>query len=163
MVDSLLEIEVACNLLKAEEGDEAKGLNPVDFHYTQLKADIRVVEKGEDTFALMRKYVETTHAETHRSYSLEILEVRFTLSLIFLVTPFDSFSISFGARQVYVSEELDRNTAFFFSLTVCFGAYKKLFRKLQRCGSLRLLSAYCLIFWLIGQTGTHWHVWDWFK
>lgn len=75
MVDSLLEIEVACNLLKAEEGDEAKGLNPVDFHYTQLKADIRVVEKGEDTFALMRKYVETTHAETHRSYSLEILEL----------------------------------------------------------------------------------------
>ncbi|KAM7298231.1 poly [ADP-ribose] polymerase 1 [Ixodes scapularis] len=73
MVDSLLEIEVAYSMLKAEATET--GTHPVDFHYSQLKAGIEVVWRDSDEFALMSKYVETTHAETHRSYKLQILEL----------------------------------------------------------------------------------------
>ncbi|KAM7303813.1 poly [ADP-ribose] polymerase 1 [Ixodes scapularis] len=73
MVDSLLEIEVAYSMLKVEATEA--GTDPVDFHYSQLKAGIEVVSRDSDEFALMSKYVETTHAETHRSYKLQILEL----------------------------------------------------------------------------------------
>lgn len=73
MVDSLLEIEVAYSMLKVE--DTESGTDPVDFHYSQLKAGIEWVRGDAEEFALMRKYVETTHAETHRSYKLQVLEL----------------------------------------------------------------------------------------
>ncbi|KAK8763975.1 hypothetical protein V5799_033404 [Amblyomma americanum] len=75
MLSSLLEIEVAVNLLKSEGETEEDKLHPVDFHYSQLKADIQVLDRSHEDFALLSKYVETTHAETHRSYKLEILEL----------------------------------------------------------------------------------------
>ncbi|KAH7933704.1 hypothetical protein HPB49_015960 [Dermacentor silvarum] len=75
MLSSLLEIEVAVNLLKNEGDTEEDKLHPVDFHYSQLKADIQVLDRSHDEFSLLSKYVETTHAETHRSYKLEILEL----------------------------------------------------------------------------------------
>ncbi|XP_077528678.1 poly-(ADP-ribose) polymerase [Haemaphysalis longicornis] len=75
MLSSLLEIEVAVNLLKVEGETEADKQHPLDFHYTQLRADIQVLDRSHDDFALLSKYVETTHAETHRSYKLEILEL----------------------------------------------------------------------------------------
>jgi len=41
MLDSLLEIEIAYNLLKV--GDD-KGRDPLDLHYERLKTDIQVCE-----------------------------------------------------------------------------------------------------------------------
>lgn len=40
MLDSLLEIEIAYNLLKGGAGDEE--LDPLDVHYSSLKANIKV-------------------------------------------------------------------------------------------------------------------------
>lgn len=40
MLDSLLEIEIAYNLLKGGAGDEE--LDPLDIHYSSLKANIKV-------------------------------------------------------------------------------------------------------------------------
>ncbi|XP_071962763.1 poly [ADP-ribose] polymerase 1-like isoform X2 [Antedon mediterranea] len=75
MLANLLDIEVAYSLLKggSEGGDESK--DPIDIHYNSLKCKMEVVEKGSDEFEMIETYVENTHAKTHRSYSLKVLEV----------------------------------------------------------------------------------------
>lgn len=70
MVDSLLEIEVAYSLLQEEQ----KG-DPIDTNYSKLKTDVEVLPKDGEEFAMIREYVANTHAATHSSYSLEVLEV----------------------------------------------------------------------------------------
>ncbi|XP_055693222.1 poly [ADP-ribose] polymerase [Lutzomyia longipalpis] len=72
MLDSLLEIEVAYSLLKA---DTVSGVNPVDTHYEQLKTNLEVLDKESEEFALLSKYVKNTHAATHNLYELEIEEI----------------------------------------------------------------------------------------
>jgi poly [ADP-ribose] polymerase 1 len=72
MIDSLLEIEVAYSILK---DDSKENVNPVDTHYEKLKTDMAPIDKSGEEFALIKKYVENTHAATHNTYGLEILEV----------------------------------------------------------------------------------------
>lgn len=75
MIDSLLEIEVAYSILKDDSKENVKNINPLDSHYEKLKTDMIPLDKKSDEFALIRKYVENTHAATHDQYALEIEEV----------------------------------------------------------------------------------------
>ncbi|ESO88129.1 hypothetical protein LOTGIDRAFT_206927 [Lottia gigantea] len=71
MLDSLLEIEVAYNLLKS--GDT--GANPIDVHYKQLKCKMEPMEKKSEMYKRLSKYVKNTHATTHNQYGLEVLDI----------------------------------------------------------------------------------------
>lgn len=71
MLDSLLEIEIAYNMLKTE-GDSK---DPVLEHYTKLETDIEVLDNNSDEFKIVDKYVVNTHAETHRQYDLVLNNV----------------------------------------------------------------------------------------
>ncbi|XP_013395651.1 poly [ADP-ribose] polymerase 1 [Lingula anatina] len=72
MLDNLLEIEVAYNLLKSGASEDK---DPVDAHYEQLKCKMEVVEKESDEFKLLQDYTKNTHAATHNMYDLEVMEV----------------------------------------------------------------------------------------
>lgn len=72
MLDSLMEIEVAYNMLKVE-GDSDK--HPIDTHYEQLKTDMEVIDHDSEEFKLLVKYVQNTHAETHNTYDLEVMDI----------------------------------------------------------------------------------------
>ena len=77
MLESLMEIEIAYSMLKVKsEGDEE--IHPIDVHYKKLKTDIEELDKGTEEFKLLQKYVKNTHASTHQSYELEILNVSST-------------------------------------------------------------------------------------
>ncbi len=78
MLDALLEIEIAYSMLK--QTDEDKGQNIIDSHYMKLKADIQVLDRASEEFKNIDTYVKNTHAATHRSYKLEIIEVRLKFS-----------------------------------------------------------------------------------
>ena len=71
MLDSLMDIEIAYNLLKTSSKDK----DPIDAHYDSLKADIKIVDKKSEEFAMLEDYVQNTHASTHRHYSLKLEEV----------------------------------------------------------------------------------------
>ncbi|KAJ9595723.1 hypothetical protein L9F63_013086 [Diploptera punctata] len=72
MLESLMEIEIAYNMLKTKsEGDEE--MHPLDAHYKKLNTNIEEVDKNSKEFELLLKYVKNTHAKTHGSYELEIL------------------------------------------------------------------------------------------
>jgi len=73
MVDSLLEIEIAYNLLHASSGED--GEDPIDAHYKQLKTDFEVVERTEDDWKMVQDYIKNTHGDTHRDYSLEMIDL----------------------------------------------------------------------------------------
>uniref|UniRef100_A0A1A9WQP6 Poly [ADP-ribose] polymerase n=1 Tax=Glossina brevipalpis TaxID=37001 RepID=A0A1A9WQP6_9MUSC len=73
MLDSLLEIECAYNLIKTEDHKEEK--NPIDQHYEQLKTTLEPLDKKSEEYALLEKYVQNTHGETHNMYELEIGDI----------------------------------------------------------------------------------------
>ncbi len=74
MVDSLLEIEVAYNLLQSEDGADS-GKDPIDAHFEKLRTKMEVLERDSDEFRMLEDYVKNTHASTHTLYTLEIEQV----------------------------------------------------------------------------------------
>lgn len=72
MLESLLELEIAYNLLNAKT-DGSK--NPLDAHYEQLNSEIDVLDKETEEFKLIQQYMKNTHAATHSNYKLEIDQV----------------------------------------------------------------------------------------
>ena len=72
MLSSLLDIEVAYNLLKSSN---AEGKDPIDSHYEQLNTEISVLNKSSNEYKILEKYVAQTHASTHTLYKLEIQQV----------------------------------------------------------------------------------------
>lgn len=78
MLDSLMEIECAYSMLKKEEDNEEKvedEVSPIDKHYEQLKTKLVPIDRDSDEFKTLEKYVQNTHAETHRTYDLEIVDI----------------------------------------------------------------------------------------
>lgn len=73
MLDSLMEIECAYNLIKTEDTDG--DVNPIDKHYEQLKTTLEPLDRKGEEFALLKKYVQNTHADTHKMYDLDIVDV----------------------------------------------------------------------------------------
>lgn len=74
MLNALMEIEIAYSLLKDVES-EKKDVHIIDSYYLKLKADIGPLSKEAPEFKTLQLYVENTHAETHRNYDLEIMEI----------------------------------------------------------------------------------------
>jgi hypothetical protein len=79
MLENLLEIELAYELLL--EGDKG-GESSVDSHYKTLNSAIDPVEAGSEEFAMLQKYLQNTHGETHSNYSLEVENVSSPIVLL---------------------------------------------------------------------------------
>ncbi|CAH0393176.1 unnamed protein product [Bemisia tabaci] len=75
MLDSLMEIELAYNMLKTTNDENNSNVHPLEQHYAKLHSDIDVLNKETDEFKMIKKYVKNTHAATHNLYKLEIDEV----------------------------------------------------------------------------------------
>ncbi|KAH8380159.1 hypothetical protein KR009_009295 [Drosophila setifemur] len=73
MLDSLSEIEVAYSLIKSE--DTVDNINPLDKHYSQLKTNLTPLDKSSEEYEILHNYVKNTHASTHSSYDLEVVDV----------------------------------------------------------------------------------------
>ncbi|CAO1440028.1 unnamed protein product [Diamesa serratosioi] len=72
MIESLLEIEIAQSLMNAERYDAE---NPLDFQYAQLMTQLTPLERTNEDFKLIEKYLQNTHGDTHTDYRLEIQDV----------------------------------------------------------------------------------------
>ena len=83
MVESLLDMSTAVSMMKVEkkeEGEEGKEErtrppSAIDLHYQKLKTEMRALERDDPTYVLVSQYLQNTHAETHRAYDLELLDV----------------------------------------------------------------------------------------
>uniref|UniRef100_A0A914LP61 Poly [ADP-ribose] polymerase n=1 Tax=Meloidogyne incognita TaxID=6306 RepID=A0A914LP61_MELIC len=76
MLDSLLDIEIAYNILKTDQNEiEENGTKDIfDLHYSKLNCCMEVLDKKSEEFGLINRYLANTHASTH-TIKLEIINV----------------------------------------------------------------------------------------
>lgn len=72
MLESLADMEIASKIL-------SKGLdlnsNPLDDQYASLHCELEPMDHNADEFKMIQRYVSLTHAPTHNTYTLEVLDV----------------------------------------------------------------------------------------
>ncbi|MCO5611892.1 hypothetical protein L7F22_066151 [Adiantum nelumboides] len=73
MLEALRDIEVAAKLIGSTEEDDDE--DPLDINYQKLHCGIVPVPHDSDDFGLVKKYLENTHAPTHKEWSLELEDV----------------------------------------------------------------------------------------
>jgi poly [ADP-ribose] polymerase len=73
MLNNLLDIEIAYNILKADDMDKEE--DPIDMHYKKLNCNMATLDHESDEFKMICKYVKNTHAATHSYYDLIVEEV----------------------------------------------------------------------------------------
>lgn len=72
ILDNLIEVEIAYSMLQQDTDDK---LNPLDAHYEQLKTELQPLDHNSEEFTLINKYVQNTHAATHDTFALEVVDV----------------------------------------------------------------------------------------
>jgi poly [ADP-ribose] polymerase 1 len=73
MLEALLDIEVAYYIISTKNNTD--DVDPIDHCYAKLNADIKPLDKSSDEYKVIEKYVKNTHAATHSSYTLDIIDV----------------------------------------------------------------------------------------
>ncbi|GAB1609093.1 poly [ADP-ribose] polymerase 2-like [Argonauta hians] len=71
LLEALGDIEIAINILK--QGDMSE--NPIDRTYKSLECDLSPISCDHPDFKLVEDYLVDTHATTHNTYKMEVLEV----------------------------------------------------------------------------------------
>ncbi|CAM6084251.1 unnamed protein product [Calypogeia fissa] len=72
MLEALRDIEIASQLIgSVGNGNE----DPLDINYRKLHCGISPLPHDSDDFKLVKKYLERTHAPTHREWQLELEDV----------------------------------------------------------------------------------------
>ncbi|KAK9756932.1 hypothetical protein RND81_01G130700 [Saponaria officinalis] len=72
MVEALGEIELATKLLSDGVGMQD---DPLYAQYERLHCDLVPVDNGSEEFSMIETYMKNTHAKTHSSYTVEIIQV----------------------------------------------------------------------------------------
>ncbi|XP_010069904.2 poly [ADP-ribose] polymerase 2 [Eucalyptus grandis] len=72
MVEALGEIEVASKLLKDDIGTEE---DPLYARYRRLGCKLMPLEVGSQEYSLIATYMHNTHAKTHSSYTVDIVQI----------------------------------------------------------------------------------------
>uniref|UniRef100_A0A8C8S3J5 Poly [ADP-ribose] polymerase n=1 Tax=Pelusios castaneus TaxID=367368 RepID=A0A8C8S3J5_9SAUR len=71
LLEALGEIEIAVKLARSELQDHE---HPLDRSYRTLGCELRPLEQGCPHFQVLEQYLLSTHAPTHRDYTMELLE-----------------------------------------------------------------------------------------
>ncbi|KAK9136859.1 hypothetical protein Sjap_007453 [Stephania japonica] len=72
MVEALGEIEVATKLLKDDIDMQE---DPLYSHYKCLQCDLTPIDVGSEEFSMIERYMRNTHAKTHSSYRVDIVQI----------------------------------------------------------------------------------------
>ncbi|KAJ7561684.1 hypothetical protein O6H91_03G037600 [Diphasiastrum complanatum] len=73
MLEALRDIEIASQLLNS--GEEDMDEDPIDLNYKKLNCAMSPLSHDSLEFDLVRKYLERTHAPTHKDWALELEDV----------------------------------------------------------------------------------------
>jgi predicted DNA-binding WGR domain protein len=67
MIDNLLQIEVACNIMKVDDEEEEvkEKKNLLDAQYEAMKTEMEPLDHDSEEFDMIKRYMQNTHAETH--------------------------------------------------------------------------------------------------
>ncbi|RNA22029.1 poly [ADP-ribose] polymerase 2 [Brachionus plicatilis] len=71
LLELLEDVEVAVSILNKKTHDE----NPIDKHYEQLNCSLKPLDHNDKMFSIIEQYIANTHAPTHNTYKLKLLDV----------------------------------------------------------------------------------------
>ncbi|EDV26011.1 uncharacterized protein TRIADDRAFT_23639, partial [Trichoplax adhaerens] len=71
LLNTLADIEVALKTINDKSQDE----DPMYKLYKSLKCEIKSMDKNNDTYKIIDKYLQITHAKTHNGYTMSILDI----------------------------------------------------------------------------------------
>lgn len=74
LLDALNQIDNANTLMKQDTQFGDITINPLDRKYKQLGLEMKVVEKNDEIWNVLSKYIHNTHAPTHTNYTLTLLD-----------------------------------------------------------------------------------------
>ncbi|VDM57689.1 unnamed protein product [Angiostrongylus costaricensis] len=89
MLGSLLEIQIAYEVISGQQDSKADDRDPVDVHYEKLKCEMEVVDPESSEFEIIKNYMANTRGATHTLFDLSIVDV--TSISIFVHTVSRSF------------------------------------------------------------------------
>lgn len=70
MLDAISDMKIATTILaQSDDG------NPVDEHYKKLNTGLTALEKDDPIYKMLSDYVKNTHATTHNSFGLTVLDI----------------------------------------------------------------------------------------
>jgi len=72
MLQSIQDIQIATKILEDNSGDSD---NMIDANYQKLKCELKPLDHHSAEFKMIEEYTRNTHASTHSSFKLEILEI----------------------------------------------------------------------------------------
>jgi poly [ADP-ribose] polymerase len=72
LLEALDDIEVAFSTLNTDTNSR---VNPIDQKYEQLKCKLHPIDKTDDIYKIIDKYLQSTHATTHQQYKMQIEEI----------------------------------------------------------------------------------------
>jgi poly [ADP-ribose] polymerase len=72
LLEALDDIEVAFSALSTDVNDR---LNPIDQNYEQLKCELHPLNKTDEIYQIIDKYLQSTHASTHQQYKMQIEDI----------------------------------------------------------------------------------------
>jgi poly [ADP-ribose] polymerase len=71
LLEALGDIEIAIKALNQQSDVE----NPIDRHYEQLECAVNLVNRDDKLFNIIETYLYKTHAPTHCTYKMKLLDV----------------------------------------------------------------------------------------
>jgi len=72
LLEFLGDIEIAMTVIK---DNQDMLLNPIDRHYNALDCEIEPMEKDEEEYEIIERYLQNTHAKTHNTYKMEVQQI----------------------------------------------------------------------------------------
>jgi len=73
MIEALLDMEIAASMLK--EGDQGSVDDPIESNYKKLNTAMEAVDKTEEEWDIVQKYLTQTHCPSHTDYSMELVDL----------------------------------------------------------------------------------------
>ena len=73
LLEALGDIQVAMKIINSKT--EQPDLHPLDRQYQSLEVDLGVLDKKSKDFNLLNDYIQSTHATTHSSYKMEVMDI----------------------------------------------------------------------------------------
>lgn len=72
LLEALSDIQIAVKMVQSSENDDE---NPVDRQYRSLQCKLQPLDPSSHEFTVIEKYLQSTHAPTHRDYTMTILDI----------------------------------------------------------------------------------------
>lgn len=72
LLEALSDIQIAVKMVKSSEDSDE---HPLDRQYHSLQCKLQPVDSSSNEYQVIEKYLQSTHAPTHRDYTMTVLDI----------------------------------------------------------------------------------------